>query len=108
MTISRRRMERGASAGRRPSRSNANATDHFVGSAWSIVEKRRSASTTSSFSISRSCSRQPERSEEHTSELQSRVDLVCRLLLEKKKKMNNENKVKKIMMNGERHKLCKK
>src|SRR6266849_5639535 len=27
----------------------------------------------------------PERSEEHTSELQSRVDLVCRLLLEKKK-----------------------
>src|SRR5207247_9163242 len=27
-----------------------------------------------------------ERSEEHTSELQSRVDLVCRLLLETKKK----------------------
>src|SRR6266536_5712597 len=29
------------------------------------------------------------RSEEHTSELQSRVDLVCRLLLEKKKKNRN-------------------
>src|SRR5207247_1517256 len=28
------------------------------------------------------------RSEEHTSELQSRVDLVCRLLLEKKKNQN--------------------
>src|SRR5206468_4382015 len=28
----------------------------------------------------------PSRSEEHTSELQSRSDLVCRLLLEKKKK----------------------
>src|SRR5437868_12824838 len=28
----------------------------------------------------------PPRSEEHTSELQSRFDLVCRLLLEKKKK----------------------
>src|SRR5207249_7420806 len=28
-----------------------------------------------------------ERSEEHTSELQSRFDLVCRLLLEKKKKL---------------------
>src|SRR5690349_23892661 len=28
------------------------------------------------------------RSEEHTSELQSRRDLVCRLLLEKKKKYN--------------------
>src|SRR5699024_11239234 len=32
------------------------------------------------------------RSEEHTSELQSRFDLVCRLLLEKKKKMGIENK----------------
>src|SRR2546421_4475335 len=29
------------------------------------------------------------RSEEHTSELQSRSDLVCRLLLEKKKKKKN-------------------
>src|SRR5207247_6858408 len=29
------------------------------------------------------------RSEEHTSELQSRVDLVCRLLLEKKKPKQN-------------------
>src|SRR3712207_7242314 len=31
------------------------------------------------------CERQIERSEEHTSELQSRQYLVCRLLLEKKK-----------------------
>src|SRR5690349_24210265 len=31
----------------------------------------------------------PKRSEEHTSELQSRRDLVCRLLLEKKK--NNDS-----------------
>src|SRR5690349_22219450 len=30
------------------------------------------------------------RSEEHTSELQSRRDLVCRLLLEKKKKTTNQ------------------
>src|SRR3989449_8588368 len=30
------------------------------------------------------------RSEEHTSELQSRLHLVCRLLLEKKKKQNNK------------------
>src|SRR5260221_9032710 len=30
--------------------------------------------------------RQPRRSEEHTSELQSHSDIVCRLLLEKKKK----------------------
>src|SRR5436309_8589431 len=33
------------------------------------------------------------RSEEHTSELQSRENLVCRLLLEKKKKTENEAKV---------------
>src|SRR5207249_8305926 len=32
------------------------------------------------------------RSEEHTSELQSRFDLVCRLLLEKKKKNIKPNK----------------
>src|SRR2546429_6473203 len=31
-----------------------------------------------------------ERSEEHTSELQSRLHLVCRLLLEKKKRNKNE------------------
>src|SRR2546429_6932966 len=31
----------------------------------------------------------PSRSEEHTSELQSRLHLVCRLLLEKKKKEQN-------------------
>src|SRR5207249_10291146 len=31
----------------------------------------------------------PQRSEEHTSELQSRFDLVCRLLLEKKKKTSS-------------------
>src|SRR5260370_15985478 len=33
-----------------------------------------------------------ERSEEHTSELQSHLNLVCRLLLEKKK--NNNSKIK--------------
>src|SRR2546426_5394992 len=33
--------------------------------------------------------RATERSEEHTSELQSPCNLVCRLLLEKKKKINN-------------------
>src|SRR5690625_6893428 len=32
----------------------------------------------------------PERSEEHTSELQSRGHLVCRLLLEKKKEIRYE------------------
>src|SRR5438067_6724146 len=36
------------------------------------------------------------RSEEHTSELQSRFDLVCRLLLEKKKNPTNIIQTKKI------------
>src|SRR5207249_11945545 len=40
-------------------------------------------------SWSPSCSSSLRRSEEHTSELQSRFDLVCRLLLEKKKKKKN-------------------
>src|SRR5437868_12437563 len=37
------------------------------------------------------------RSEEHTSELQSRFDLVCRLLLEKKKKKKHKTTSYKIM-----------
>src|SRR5436190_3341328 len=36
------------------------------------------------------------RSEEHTSELQSHSDLVCRLLLEKKKKRNTAAGFKKL------------
>src|SRR5260221_5652613 len=35
------------------------------------------------------CIERKQRSEEHTSELQSHSDLVCRLLLEKKKKRKN-------------------
>src|SRR5690349_22802861 len=52
--------------------------------AWSgtrgdIAEALRENARTTATGVSRS------RSEEHTSELQSRRDLVCRLLLEKKK-----------------------
>src|SRR6266581_5460007 len=39
----------------------------------------------------RHCRPPPRRSEEHTSELQSPVHLVCRLLLEKKKTKINNN-----------------
>src|SRR5690349_23965863 len=39
--------------------------------------------------------RRRTRSEEHTSELQSRRDLVCRLLLEKKKKKKKKNIISK-------------
>src|SRR5687768_17933841 len=40
------------------------------------------------------------RSEEHTSELQSRLHLVCRLLLEKKKKKKNTTTEYKTLINN--------
>src|SRR2546429_7257770 len=39
------------------------------------------------------------RSEEHTSELQSRLHLVCRLLLEKKKNMTSPSTISRITRN---------
>src|SRR3989442_11541347 len=55
-----------------------------------VIGKRYSCSRTLCVAVSRrtrvTCNRAESRSEEHTSELQSRPHLVCRLLLEKKKK----------------------
>src|SRR5439155_18586578 len=51
---------------------------------FAVVETGGAAHTAASNGDVRFQSR-PERSEEHTSELQSRGQLVCRLLLEKKK-----------------------
>src|SRR5437899_5467391 len=56
----------------------------------------RSSGSTSPFaSLSQSCSRagpaREQRSEEHTSELQSLRHLVCRLLLEKKKRQKQKH-----------------
>src|SRR5687768_17676440 len=47
---------------------------------------------TLSFVTAPLCARCGVRSEEHTSELQSRLHLVCRLLLEKKKKIKTQNR----------------
>src|SRR2546429_6913419 len=55
---------------------------------WRTSSRASSASWRSSGSTSGPGSR----SEEHTSELQSRLHLVCRLLLEKKKKKNKYNR----------------
>src|SRR2546427_6506738 len=41
--------------------------------------------------------RREDRSEEHTSELQSQSNLVCRLLLEKKKKTNATSDINKVV-----------
>src|SRR5699024_12358658 len=48
--------------------------------------KRQNENSTLRGTLQRVCRHQHSRSEEHTSELQSRFDLVCRLLLEKKKR----------------------
>src|SRR5205085_5479066 len=45
------------------------------------------------------CARWRRRSEEHTSELQSQSNLVCRLLLEKKKKKKHKQTPKKHIKN---------
>src|SRR5437016_7394608 len=55
-----------------PARVGRDKTSSALGSLWKRFVKRLTAS-------------QPARSEEHTSELQSLTNLVCRLLLEKKK-----------------------
>src|SRR5215471_20741115 len=56
--------------------------------------------------VPRECRCARTRSEEHTSELQSRRDLVCRLLLEKKKKKkllkHNEKKKKNLKQTAKR------
>src|SRR6266496_6218788 len=64
--------------------------------AWSQPPGPRTASSPTPAGSGRQGDPSGPRSEEHTSELQSRRDLVCRLLLEKKKrKKNNGNKQKK-------------
>src|SRR5690349_22983092 len=53
--------------------------------AWMLRGAWKQSAAAQSLGLEQSRDRSP-RSEEHTSELQSRRDLVCRLLLEKKKK----------------------
>src|SRR5687768_18092792 len=50
-----------------------------------MSESRRARSRASTWMLTRNVDWAVGRSEEHTSELQSRLQLVCRLLLEKKK-----------------------
>src|SRR5688572_32215363 len=58
---------------------------------------RRTAWRTDSGRLAGNCAFCGKRSEEHTSELQSQSNLVCRLLLEKKKnKKNKRNLTRKV------------
>src|SRR5690606_40079973 len=71
---------------RRSSRTRLTAVDRCISSSSSDRAARRRCRPASSRPARRT-SRTRTRSEEHTSELQSRENLVCRLLLEKKKKL---------------------
>src|SRR2546421_5693017 len=81
---------------RRPPRSTLFPyTTLFRSRAWPVYSKQETAIEWScNLSLLRKgfSRSNAHRSEEHTSELQSRSDLVCRLLLEKKKKKKNKKK----------------
>src|SRR5947209_11654754 len=80
---------------RRPPRSTLFPYTTLFRSTTLIVKDRRSSRSTtpSSTVLQQTLPRAPRsRSEEHTSELQSRQYLVCRLLLEKKKKKKKDKK----------------
>src|SRR2546421_748593 len=71
-------------------------TARSVRSTSSFSSRRSYTSSTDSDEVlrtDRAVEENDERSEEHTSELQSRSDLVCRLLLEKKKKKDTNHRL---------------
>src|SRR5208337_5392820 len=63
------------------------------------IDEKRFALT-----FKRAIHKRADRSEEHTSELQSPMYLVCRLLLEKKKKKRRKNKRKNKKKKKKKHK----
>src|SRR2546426_2849106 len=76
---------------RRPPRSTLFPYTTLFRSASGISSGSRDSGFRSTPATARRCSRSAAgRSEEHTSELQSPCNLVCRLLLEKKKKRRRE------------------
>src|SRR5262249_60106778 len=74
-----------------------------ISPASSTPRARRKCSRCSAGSIVNSARRSARRSEEHTSELQSLTNLVCRLLLEKKKIKQQKSKYKNLRENNERN-----
>src|SRR2546422_8239362 len=91
---------------RRPPRSTLFPYTTLFRSSWrrarrsGASEKREQARRTpnasaNSFTFGRAGAKRLERSEEHTSELQSRLHLVCRLLLEKKKDRRQSSQLKR-------------
>src|SRR5437773_6118009 len=68
-----------------PTRRSSDLSSCAPGSCESVSPRSRRVAGPWCSASSRARRRAPRRSEEHTSELQSHHDLVCRLLLEKKK-----------------------
>src|SRR2546421_5002084 len=66
--------------------SSVNAPSATSSASAAATAVRADRAATQNVSSAPTASLNGKRSEEHTSELQSRSDLVCRLLLEKKKK----------------------
>src|SRR5688572_31075983 len=64
-----------------------------------VLVFHRSSTSATTYSRPRNVKRCGSRSEEHTSELQSQSNLVCRLLLEKKK--NKKINIRKSIMKHE-------
>src|SRR5260370_24682842 len=89
---------------RRPPRSTLFPYTTLFRSGWPRATRTRAPAFTGAMAARRSarsclCSIQV-RSEEHTSELQSHLNLVCRLLLEKKKKKKNTKEEKQSLEAG--------
>src|SRR5687768_18187978 len=75
-----------------PTRRSSDLSSHRAAARpWCTTSCRARCATPTRISTTWCCSG-ATRSEEHTSELQSRLHLVCRLLLEKKKRKRNIRK----------------
>src|SRR5260370_8859038 len=81
---------------RRPPRSTLFPYTTLFRSSRSIPRPATSCRTSTS-ARSRRSTANSTRSEEHTSELQSHLNLVCRLLLEKKKEQTERESVKLVI-----------
>src|SRR5260221_7454402 len=84
---------RTSASGSRPSATCAARRTHFAPFSPFRFSREETTSSLSRLEVPSIRSSARKRSEEHTSELQSHSDLVCRLLLEKKKKNMIETNV---------------